>query len=71
MKRVNVNTPEELYQRWTNAVPRGMRTLILNSLIEMTCILVESIGHRILGLILEKKLHVITEDADVKHSKKI
>ena len=66
MKRVNVNTPDDLYDRWTNAVPYGMRTLILNALIEMTCILVEKVGQRILGMILEKKLYPPTELADVE-----
>ena len=66
IKRVNVNTPEDLYDRWTNAVPHGMRTLILNALIEMTCILVEKVGQRILGMILEKKLYPPTGLANVE-----
>ena len=65
MKRININTSEDLYKRWTNAVPYGMRTLVLNALIEMTCILVEKIGQRVLGLILEKKLPIVGLDDDM------
>ena len=68
MKRININTPEDLYLRWTNAVPHGMRTLILNALIEMTCILVEKLGRTVLGLILEKKLPIVGLD-DVMEKK--
>lgn len=66
MKRVNVNTPEDLYTRWTNAVPYGMRTLILNALMEITCILVEKLDRSVLGLILEKKLPIIGLDDDME-----
>ena len=66
MKRVNVNTPDDLYLRWTNAVPYGMRTLILNALIEMTCILVEKFDRSILGLILEKRLPIVGINDDME-----
>ena len=66
MKRVNINTPEDLYKRWTNAVPYGMRTIILNALIELTCVLVEKLGRNVLGMILEKRLPIVGINDDME-----
>ena len=67
MKRVNINCPDDLYNRWINAVEHGIRTKVLVALIETTCILVEKMGRwPIIGLILDQKLFTIGQKDDME-----
>lgn len=55
-RRINIDVDEDLYQRFTDCVPHGLRSALLRTVMEQLADAIEGDGLVVAALIIDNKL---------------